>query len=187
MRRSSNLLLFLAVALLTGALACGGGSHHKGRGVQYVAPNVWTDATTGLMWQNGTDVGSVSYDWADAKNYCANLSWAGYSGWRLPTISELRGLIRGCKSTVTGGACPVTDSCASWSDCWNDTCDECLQWEGPGPLEDYWPPAVSGNIAWYWSSTVATDEVQMVWGVGFLEGLVDTGSEGFTYPTRCVR
>jgi len=27
----------------------------------------------------------------------------------------------------------------------------------------------------------------MVWGVGFLEGLVDTGSEGFTYPTRCVR
>jgi hypothetical protein len=50
----------------------------------------WTDHATGLMWarkDNGSDV-----DWNQASNYCANLQLGGYSGWRLPTIDELRGI-----------------------------------------------------------------------------------------------
>ena len=54
------------------------------------ARNVWTDPSTGLMWagqDNGKDV-----SWKSASKYCRDLRLAGYSGWRLPTISELRGI-----------------------------------------------------------------------------------------------
>ncbi len=50
-------------------------------------PPTWTDPRTGLMWarkDNGEDVA-----WAQAKDYCENLTLAGYSNWRLPEIDEL--------------------------------------------------------------------------------------------------
>ncbi|HEY1211271.1 MAG TPA: DUF1566 domain-containing protein [Terracidiphilus sp.] len=50
----------------------------------------WTDPATGLMWtsrDNGDDVTNQ-----EASNYCQNLSLGGYSGWRLPTINELKSI-----------------------------------------------------------------------------------------------
>jgi rod shape-determining protein MreB len=50
----------------------------------------WTDPATGLMWaarDNGADV-----NWNGATSYCAYLSLAGYSHWRLPSIGELEGI-----------------------------------------------------------------------------------------------
>jgi hypothetical protein len=52
--------------------------------------SVWTDATGRLMWtarDNGQYV-----DWAEANNYCANMTIADLKGWRLPTIDELKGI-----------------------------------------------------------------------------------------------
>jgi hypothetical protein len=49
-----------------------------------------TDTQTKLMWaatDNGSDI-----NWYDAKNYCEGYSRGGYTGWRLPTQSELPGL-----------------------------------------------------------------------------------------------
>ena len=40
-----------------------------------------------LMWQDGTDI--FEGDWDEAKRYCENLNFAGYSDWRLPTRLEL--------------------------------------------------------------------------------------------------
>lgn len=40
-----------------------------------------------LMWQDGADTFRVNYD--EAKRYCENLNFAGYSDWRLPTRLEL--------------------------------------------------------------------------------------------------
>jgi serine/threonine protein kinase len=51
---------------------------------------VWIDPATRLMWSkkdNGNDV-----NWQKATDYCRNLRLAGYSDWRLPTISELQGI-----------------------------------------------------------------------------------------------
>ncbi|EJF06742.1 Protein of unknown function (DUF1566) [Thiovulum sp. ES] len=45
------------------------------------------DSTHGLMWQNGSN--SDTYTNSEAISYCNNLSFSGYSDWRLPTISEL--------------------------------------------------------------------------------------------------
>ena len=39
------------------------------------------------MWQDGADI--FEGDWDEAKRYCENLNFAGYSDWRLPTRLEL--------------------------------------------------------------------------------------------------
>ncbi|MBM4345492.1 MAG: DUF1566 domain-containing protein [Deltaproteobacteria bacterium] len=52
---------------------------------------VWRDPRTGLTWQTG-DAGQDMY-WTSAKEYCAGLALGG-GNWRLPTIEELKGLVR---------------------------------------------------------------------------------------------
>jgi len=51
-----------------------------------------TNIKTGLIWQDDASVKSVTKDWSDAKRYCKNLNFAGYSDWFLPTISQLESL-----------------------------------------------------------------------------------------------
>jgi len=50
----------------------------------------WTDPATGLMWTSN-DSGS-EVDQPQAAAYCSTLQYAGYSGWRLPTVEELQGI-----------------------------------------------------------------------------------------------
>lgn len=45
------------------------------------------DNNLGLMWQQ--DIPSGSYSWGSAVSYCGNLSYAGYSDWRLPSPKEI--------------------------------------------------------------------------------------------------
>ena len=62
----------------------------------------------GNMWS------AVSQDqlkWLEAVSYCKNLYELGYSDWRLPTVDELRTLIKDCPKTESGGSCGLTDEC----------------------------------------------------------------------------
>ena len=54
---------------------------------------VVTDNNTGLMWQDNSDVQDLKKNWKEAKDYCENLNLGGYSDWRLPTITELEGIV----------------------------------------------------------------------------------------------
>ena len=68
----------------------------------------------GLQWSNRS---SDYMSYKDAVLYCTNLNEGGNNDWRLPTISELRGVITNCprlkteadaKSTTT--VCQITTS-----------------------------------------------------------------------------
>ncbi len=142
---------------------------------------LWADPMSGLTWQDPPYSGRKNSK--DAKSYCASLSLAG-GGWRLPTISELRSLIRGCAATQVGGSCGVTDSCLSWDDCRDSSCRGCSSWSGPAD-GCHWPGELSGTCSWYWSSSPYRY---------FADGLLIDFSDGeLSYATsarnhvRCVR
>lgn len=48
------------------------------------------DTNTGLIWQKTY---SIAKSWEDALSYCENLTYAGYSDWRLPNKNELASLV----------------------------------------------------------------------------------------------
>lgn len=73
---------------------------------------VWTDPKTGLMWarisigqewNNGQCIGDADFmDWITAQKACRNFRLAGYHDWRLPTIDELKTIM---KKGISGYNC----------------------------------------------------------------------------------
>jgi hypothetical protein len=145
--------------------------------------DVWMDPFSGLMWQNASNCCS---NWDDSRTYCADLNWGGYSDWRMPTIGELRSLIRGCDPTETGGSCGVTDSCLDIY-CWDDQCSGCSEFGGPGPGGAYWPPELSGEDFYVWSSSIIVELEGERWFVDFNEGSVGNLLPEDDEGVRCVR
>jgi len=141
----------------------------------------WTDADTGLTWENpNTNTSRVNYE--GAMDYCENLVLNSLDDWRLPTIGELRNLIRNCPETETSGACGVSDSCSELS-CRNDACDGCSFLE-----TCRWNPALVGECDAYWSSTHA-DEIN-AWLINFGQAYIfaaGINSWGTVSYARCVR
>ncbi len=79
------------------------------------AGDVYVDYEKRLMWQDAPygDAADGAYKhrrsagkagrWSYAKNYCRNLTYAGYDDWRLPMVGELTNLFdkpRGLKHTI---------------------------------------------------------------------------------------
>lgn len=58
-----------------------------------------TDNATGLMWQKADD--GVARDWQASLAYAENLSYAGYSDWRLPNTKELQSIVDYTRSPDT--------------------------------------------------------------------------------------
>lgn len=129
----------------------------------------WTDPTTAV------------YRWAEAGPYCTGL------GGRLPTISELRTLIRSCPATQTGGSCGITDQCANFGACYNDACNDCpSRWDGRY--------SVFGTYESAWSATETTDDPLTAYMVDFNQAHVGYGNkkyansdDGDRFQLRCVR
>ena len=143
-----------------------------------------------LVWQNPPS--DAVFTHAEAAPHCDNLVLDGYDDWRLPTINELRSIIRGCESTELGGECGVADDCTGHhSDCFDwDTCATCDYLTGPGPGGAYWPADFSGEIGTYWSSTALAETDIDSWCVDYSDGAVHYGEieyDGHTYSVRCVR
>lgn len=157
----------------------------------------WRDSTSGLTWQNPPADDHPNLSWQEALDYCSNLTLGGYSDWRLPTISELRSLVRGCSATVTGGTCGVTDSCRSYDSCNSTTCIGCASGSGPSGGE-YWPTQCGGwdyaiGSSCYRSSSVNSSDTSSAWELCFVTGGVVSMSkdasgyyDGVT-NVRCVR
>jgi hypothetical protein len=144
------------------------------------------DPASALCWQDPPP--ESTYTWQQAMDYCAALSLAGHGAgeWHLPTIGELRSLIRGCPGTETGGSCGVTDSCLGGS-CWSDACTGCARLAGPGEGGAYWPAGFGGRVGWYWSSSSYAGSASNAWGVTFNTGHVYHYDKTPTRYVRCVR
>ena len=147
-----------------------------------VSGDTWTDSSSGLNWQ--VTPSSDNLTWDDAKSYCDNLSLDG-GGWHLPTISELRTLIRGCNVNVTGGSCGVTDSCLD-SDCQDESCYACNTEEGPNN-GCYGPSELPSECDWYWSSSAVAAGAGYAWFVSFDDGNVFNYPIDYDFFARCVR
>jgi len=145
------------------------------------------DSDSNLCWQDPPNDEAVS--WSVAARYCQNLSLSGRGPgqWRLPTISELRSLIRGCSPTALHGACSVTDSCRHQA-CQNGPCDpdSCASGRGPATGGCYWPSGLRGECSNYWSSVENRNDGSEAWFVYFGEGAVRTGPKNGFHRARCV-
>ena len=145
----------------------------------------YTDPSSGLTWQNPPSDNDMN--WQDALNYCDNLVFDGQSDWRLPSISELRTLIKGCPDTETGGSCGVKDGCLS-SECSSIICTGCDFLLGPAG-GCYWPEEMNDGPPCYWffSFSVYEDDSNLVWGVTFTSAGFTALPVGGHASVRCVR
>jgi len=166
----------------------------------------WCDKATGLCWQDpqkdayADDNGGVTS--FDAARYCDELVFGGCDDWRLPTVDELRTIIRGAPLSRPCGPCGVREGAALGGTTALDIllCYGRLKpFTGPGPGGCCWDRQLSGtcnhidpasttHYLEYWSSTPAVDDPEN-W-VGFV--FFDTGLVGFNHAlsfgeARCVR
>ena len=72
-----------------------------------------TDNRTGLMWQGENNVSRKT--WQEALKYCEDLSYAGYSDWRLPNKNELASLVNYEKSEYPYSYIQNINSVNLWS------------------------------------------------------------------------
>ena len=162
----------------------GGKTCQAGQCVGGSTGDTWTDPTSGLTWQVTPTGGTMN--WSDATAHCSVLSLDG-GGWHLPTIGELRALIRGCPGTITGGACGVTDACLDFS-CDDEGCRDCSSSGGPAD-GCYWPDGMQGTCSEYWSSSAVATDWGDAWGVDYIDGdVIDIlYPDSIDLHVRCVR
>jgi hypothetical protein len=65
-----------------------------------------TDPITGLMWLTDAGMGG-GRTWSDAMDWADNLTFAGFSDWRLPSGANPDGSL--CNSFPSGANCPQTE------------------------------------------------------------------------------
>jgi hypothetical protein len=149
--------------------------------------DAWHDAEHGYSWQVAALAENL--EWIDAKTACADLSLCGHDDWRLPSVDELRSLIRGCDATMTDGTCGVTEECLDY-DCWvEEECQYCTLGAGPDENGCYWPPELDGtctDATNYWTGSARTDDPTQVWTVYFGTGGVGSIDATWGLHVRCV-
>ena len=151
------------------------------------------DSATKLIWSSAT---SQNKKWAEAENRCSELEEGGFKNWRMPTISELRTLVRNCQKTATGGLCKVTDECtASYSSanpqCYNiDLCTSTTNAIGIERCGDQTDGSYSllGDASVYlWSSSEPDEDHDKAWYIYFKNTNILNQKKTLTGQVRCVR
>ena len=137
------------------------------------------DSKTGKVWSS---ISENDMDWERAVEYCEGLEEGGKTDWRLPTIDELRTLIRNCKITAVGGSCEVSESqgMLSVADMEGCTCE--FDEEFSGKYSKF------GDISkTLWSSSEQSEaDVDDAWKIDFNSASIEVSNKHTVYFVRCV-
>lgn len=142
----------------------------------------WCDRVTGLCWSQ--EVRQMNF--ASAEAYCGGATWAGAT-WRLPTVTEWIGVLRGCNNGSEGDEFLVS-SCRVLGDS-TVTCAACEDNQGPDTEDGgcYWVPNLQGPCMdgmGYWSQTSSHGGY---WIAHVRSGYLSAyGVPQFMVNTRCV-
>ena len=71
-----------------------------------------TDTKTGLVWQKTYE---TEKNWQQALDYCEDLTYAGYSDWRLPDKNELASLVNYKKYNPASNFPDISGDLSWWS------------------------------------------------------------------------
>jgi len=141
----------------------------------------YEDPETGLIWSKKSD----PIAWLSAKLYCENMNRGNESGWRLPTISELRTLVRNCENTMPEGPCEISDSSLDKEHRDEESCKGCTSSETVvysrfGDKFSLWSSSEVENV----------EEADVAWYVNFYNASINYASVSKADSqvfTRCVR
>jgi hypothetical protein len=139
---------------------------------------------TGHFWQRGH---SNKIRWQSAASYCKNLSLAGKEDWRLPSVSDYKTIIYGCKSSSY--VCGVNDRCLT-DDCWSKDCF-CSKGKGSGENGFYWKRKVwsyrGDEVGRFWTSSADRNDVSKAWFVRFDSGGIGGYEKNNSNYVKCIR
>ncbi len=119
--------------------------------------DVVNDDTAYLMWQDNSDVRLLAKNWQDAIDYCADLTHANYTNWRLPNFNELYSIVD------------------------KDASDPAINSSFVNVASDMFSP----NI--YWSSTSYSLYTTQAWTIIFSDANNGKISKTNSNYVRCVR
>jgi len=141
---------------------------------------IFKDTATGLEWTK------VNNDNGNPEQYCSNLVLEGKDDWRLPNITELRTIVKGCANVSTGGSCQAYHDCAMTGTCGADT-NSCLCTESIDGNQCFYDMGIFQFVIQAMpSSTIYNYQryhIEFCGGAGRLRwGPVDSN-----WSTRCVR
>jgi len=135
-------------------------------------------------WQNNLDPDKL--EWDGAINYCENLTYAGFSDWKLPSIDDFKIIIEGCEATVYD--CELDNNCNKNS-CFDvDICS--CSGNGQGEYGHYWEAGVWNYVSnddEFWTSTPSGDYENLAWMAHFFYATFNTSGRDMPRRVRCVR
>jgi|GEM_PF-2588801 len=140
---------------------------------------VWNDEQSGLGWE--LDAPQEGMNLNDCATRCSELAIDGLNGWHIPTITELRSLIRNCDATVSGGSCTVSDDCAASGECRDETCDGC-----GGDIACYTVDELAEACGIYQAATLDDDDGTYIWSIDFNTGSINNVLWSELHLCRCV-
>ena len=140
-----------------------------------------------LIWSSRS---ADTTDLDTAKSKCAKHKEGTFtSGWRLPTINELRTVIRNCTTTEPGGNCRVTNECPYLEHesliCYtNQSCKKVFG-DICSTSVEHSPFGEKGKL---WSATTIGYDPTQAWYVGFKNGEIGYSATNNNYEIyyRCV-
>ncbi|MBR6421584.1 DUF1566 domain-containing protein [bacterium] len=131
------------------------------------------DPESDLVWSS---ISAAELSHNNALIYCYDLEEGGFKDWHLPTIDELRTLVRKCPQLETGGACQISEECSDPENCWvSEACECSLENEIFSKLYD---------TEELWSSTEINSKF---WTLDFDKPDLNLQYDIPDFKTRCTR